>query len=82
MKKFYCKISTSKSDIANFERQIFMINSNENVISNNSKLNELSKKVKAISTKGLTKKNSILIGAKYFSLGVFQNHLVFVPAKK
>ena len=46
MKKFYCKISTSKSDIANFERQIFMINSNENVISNNSKLNELSKKVK------------------------------------
>ena len=56
MKKFYCKISTSKSDIANFERQIFMINSNENVISNNSKLNELSKKVKAISTKGLTKK--------------------------
>ena len=61
MKKFYCKISTSKSDIANFERQIFMINSNENVISNNSKLNELSKKVKAISTKGLTKKIVFLL---------------------
>ena len=61
MKKFYCKISTSKSGIANFERQIFMINSNENVISNNSKLNELSKKVKAISTKGLTKKIVFLL---------------------
>ena len=61
MKKFYCKISTSKSDIANFERQIFMINSDENVISNNSKLNELSKKVKAISTKGLTKKIVFLL---------------------
>ena len=61
MKKFYCKISTSKSDIANFERQIFMINSIENVISNNSKLNELSKKVKAISTKGLTKKIVFLL---------------------
>ena len=61
MKKFYCKISTSKSDIANFERQIFMINSNENVIPNNSKLNELSKKVKAISTKGLTKKIVFLL---------------------
>ena len=61
MKKFYCKISTSKSDIANFERQIFMINSNENVISNNSKPNELSKKVKAISTKGLTKKIVFLL---------------------
>ena len=61
MKKSYYKISTSKSDIANFERQIFMINLNKNVISNNSKLNELSKKVKAISTKGLTKKNIFLL---------------------
>ena len=43
------------------------------------------KKFKAITTKGLTKyltdKFSILNGAKYFSLGVFQNYLVFMPAK-
>ena len=49
-------------------------------------LNELSEKVKAISTKGLTKdlinKFSILNGAKYFSSGIFQNYLVFMPAKK
>ena len=44
------------------------------------------KKVKAISAKGLTKdlinKYSILNGAKYFSLGTFQNYLVFIPAEK
>ena len=43
------------------------------------------KKVKAISTEGLTKdlinKCSILNAAKYFSLGIFQNYLVFIPAK-
>ena len=37
-------------------------------------------------TKGLTKKLidkfSILNGAKYFSSGIFQNYLVFIPAKK
>ena len=27
-------------------------------------------------------KSSILNGAKYFSLGIFQNYLVFIPAKK
>ena len=27
-------------------------------------------------------KFSILDGAKYFSLGIFQNYLVFIPAKK
>ena len=36
--------------------------------------------------KGLTKdliiKFSILSGAKYFSLGIFQNYFVFIPAKK
>ena len=41
------------------------------------KLNELSEKVKLISTKGLTKylinKYSILDGAKYFSSGILQN---------
>ena len=44
------------------------------------------KKVKAISTKGLSKdlinKFNILDGAKYFSSEIFQNYLVFIPAKK
>ena len=48
-------------------------------------LNELSKKGKVISTKGLTKdlidKFSIFNGGKYFSLGIFQDYLVFIPAK-
>ena len=50
------------------------------------KLNELSKKVKAIPTKGLTKDFintfSILNGGKCFSSGIFQNYLVFIPANK
>ena len=44
------------------------------------------KKVKAISTKGLTKylinKFSVLNGAKYLSSGIFQNCLVSIEAKK
>ena len=48
-------------------------------------LNELSKKIKAISTKGLTKDLintfSVFNGAKYFLSGLFQNYLVFIPAK-
>ena len=44
------------------------------------------KKVNATSAKGLKKdlidKFSILNGAKYFSLRMFQNYLVFIPAKK
>ena len=66
---------------------------NKNVTSTNTKhvlveneLNEQSGKVNAISTKGLTKdlinKLSFLTGAKYFSSGIFQNYLVFIPAKK
>ena len=39
-----------------------------------------------MSTKGLPKhlinKFSIFNGAKYFSSGIFQNYLVFIPAKK
>ena len=42
-------------------------------------------KVKAISAKGFTKdlinKFSILIGAKYFSSGIFQNYLVLYHLK-
>ena len=49
-------------------------------------MNYKSRLTKAVSTKGLTKdsvnKLSILNGAKYFSLGIFQNDLAFLPAKK
>ena len=47
---------------------------------------ELSKKVKAISTKGWTKdlidKFNILNGAEDFSLGIYQNYLLFIPTEK
>ena len=47
--------------------------------------NELSKQVKGISTKRLKKylidKFNIANGPKYFSSGIFQNYLVFVPGK-
>ena len=50
------------------------------------KMNELSKKVKTISTKGLIKdlidKFSILNEAKKFSLGIFLSYLLFIPAIK
>ena len=53
---------------------------------NNTKITEIEKKIKSISTKGLTKdlidKFSIVNGAKYFSSGMFQNYLVFIPAIK
>ena len=49
-------------------------------------INELTKNVLAISIGGLTKdlinKFSILNGEKYFSSRIFQNYLVFIPAKK
>ena len=52
-----------------------MIKKLKTVTLNKNELNELSKKIKSISTKGLTKglinKFSILNGAKYFSLGIF-----------
>ena len=65
----------------------------KHVISNEAKyvlveneLNDLSNKIKATRTKGLTKdlinKFSILNGAKYFSSEIFQNYLVFIPDKK
>ena len=58
----------------------------KNVTSNKNELKEPSKKVKAILTKGLTKdsihKLSILNGAKYVSLGIFQNQSVFILAIK
>ena len=76
----------SKSDIANFVKKTDFDNKLKDVTSNKNELNELSKKVKAISTNGLTKdltdKFGILNGAKYFLSGLFQNYLVFIPAKK
>ena len=49
-------------------------------------LNESSKKVRPISTNRLTtdliNKFSVLNGAKYFSSGIFQNYLGFIPAKR
>ena len=53
---------------------------------NKNELNELSKKVKEISTEGLIidliNKFSILNGAKNFSSGIFRNYLLFIPARK
>ena len=75
----------SKNDIANFVNKTDFDNKLEDVTSNKNELNELSKKVKAISTKRLTKdlinKFSIINEAKSFSLETFQNYLVFIPAK-
>ena len=58
----------SKTDIDNFAKKIDFNNQVQNFTSNKNELNELSKKVKAISTKGLTKKLmdkfSVLNGTK------------------
>ena len=76
----------SKSDIANFVNKTDFDNQVKNVTSNKNELNELSKKVKAISTKWLIKdlidKFSIINGAKKIFLGIFQNYLVFITATK
>ena len=76
----------SKIDIANFVKKTDFDNKLKDVTSSKNKLNELTKKIIAISTKGLTKdlinKFSILNGAKYFSLRVFQDYLVSIPTNK
>ena len=76
----------NKSYIANFVKKTYFNNKLKDIKSNKNELNELSKKVKSISTKALTKdlinKFSIPNGGKYFSLGIFQNYLVFIPAKQ
>ena len=60
----------SKNDIANFVKQTDFDDKLNSVSSNKNELNKLLKKVKAISTKRLTKelinKFSILNAAKYF----------------
>ena len=65
----------NKTDIPNFVKRQTFDNGLKGLTSNKNELNVLSKKVKAISTKGLTKdlinKFSILDGAKYVSSGIF-----------
>ena len=76
----------SKSDIANSVKRADFDNKLKDVTSNKNELNELSKKVKTILTKGLTKdlidKFSILNKAKYSSSGIYQSYLVVISAKK
>ena len=76
----------SKSDLVSFVKKADFDNKLKNVSSYKSKLNELSKKVKAISTKTIDKrfdkKFSILNGSKYFSSITFQDYLVSIPAKR
>ena len=68
------------------EKKTDFDNKLKNVTPNKNELNEPSEKVKAISTKGLTKdlinKFSILNGANCFCSGIFQNYLLFLSAKK
>ena len=75
----------SNSHISNFVKKKDGDIKPKDVTSNKNELNQLSKKVKAISTtrstKNLIDKFSILKGAKCFSLGMFQNYLVFIPAE-
>ena len=76
----------NKSNTANFVNQTDFYNKLKDITSNKNALSELSKKVEAKSTKGLTRalidKFRIHNGAKHFSSGTFQNYLVFIPAKK
>ena len=76
----------SKSGIANFVKKTDFDNKIKYVTSDKNGLNKLSKKVKAILTKRLTKdlinRFSILNAGKCFSSGTFHNYLVFTPAKK
>ena len=69
------KIFDSRLKWANLGNKTDFDNKLKDVTSNKNELNELSKKVKAISTKELAKdlidKLSILNGVKYFSLGIF-----------
>ena len=61
------------------------LNKTKHVLVEN-ELDELSKKVEAIITKGLTKdsinKFGILISSKYFYSGILQNYFAFISTKK
>ena len=71
----------SQIDIANFLKKTDFNDKIKDVTSNKNELNELSKKVKAIIIKDLINKIIILNEAKYFSLKIFQNYLICIPAK-
>ena len=63
--------------MTDFDNELKNLNQNE--------VNNLSKKVKETSAKGLTKdlinKFSILSGSEYFYSLIFQNYLAFIPLK-
>ena len=85
--------SASKSDIGNlvnktdFDNKLISFNKRSNskkikhVLVEN-ELNELSKKIEAIPTKGFTKDlidgYKVLNGARYFSSGTLQNNIFFI----
>ena len=75
-----------KNDITNLIKKTNFDNKSKYVTSNKNELKEPSKKFNAISTKGLRRnlinKFSILNRAKFLSSGIFQNYLLFIPAKK
>ena len=87
IRKLWCNIKASQFSkqkwYCSFCKKDYFDGKLKTVTSNKNELNELWKKVKAISTKELTKevmnKFSILNGEKYFSLRIFQNYLVFIP---
>ena len=92
MKPVHVKSSTYIDFIKKIMKKNPKFKIDEKVTSNKTKyvlveneLNELCKKVEVISTKGLTKAlinvYKILNAAKYFSLGMIQNYLVFISAK-
>ena len=78
--------SASKSDITNFVKKTDFDNKLKGFKTNKNWLGELSKQIKAVSTKRLTKylvdKFSILNEEKYFPVGMFQNYIVFIQANK
>ena len=66
----------------NFTKKADFDNKLNDVPPNKKELNELSKKLQQYEqglTKDLINNFSILNGTKYFSLGIFQNYLVFIP---
>ena len=73
-----------KQEIGNFVNKTDFDNKLKNITSNKKKSTELSEKVKAISTKRLTKnlinRFSILYGTRYFPSGIFKNYLIFIPS--
>ena len=78
----------TKSDIANSVKKTDFDDKLKRcfVTSNKNELDELSKRIKANSKNRLIKDQihtfNIVNGEKHFSLGIFQNYLVFIVAKR